>query len=554
MQNGNLTKNLVLLRSPTVISTGVPTCRDEAEKSIKKQIPRLGCASLGMTFSTKRKNLTIGLAIACICLFSVGCHSSENSYGIFEQQSDIGQVKYTGTTKYDSILNEYHITGDGANIWGRRDAFHYVWKQVPGDLELTTDIFWPGQGMHEHRKAGWMIRQALEADSPYVDAVVHGDGLISLQYRLIKGGPTEEIQSSISAPATLKLTRDGDVFSLYVSKDGNAFHPVGAICLALADPVYIGLAVCSHNNSTAEKAIFKNVGMKLKGVYRVKERVLESSLEIINIETGVRKVIYSSYNHFEAPNWSRDGKYLLFNSKGKLYTIGVDGGEPKQLNTEFAVRCNNDHGFSPDGKLIAISHHHKGKSLIYVLPSEGGLPQQITESGPSYWHGWSPDGKTLAYCAERNGNYDIYVIPVTGRQELRLTDTEGLDDGPDYSHDGRYIYFNSQRIGAMRIWRMDADGKNQKQITFDEQYADWFAHPSRDGKWIIFLSYNRDVEGHPANKEVALRIMPTSEGKPRVLTRLFGGQGTINVPSWSPDSKYAAFVSYRLIGTEPFQD
>jgi hypothetical protein len=200
-------------------------------------------------------------------------------------------------------------------------------------VELTADICWAGEGKHEHRKAGWMIRQSLDADSPYVDAVAHGSGLISLQYRLTKGGPTEEIQSPIAAPAALKLTRDGDVFSLYVSKDGNTFHPAGAVCLALAEPVYTGLAVCSHNNTTAETAVFKNVGMKLKGVYSVEKRVLESNLEIIDIETGVRKIIYSSYNHFEAPNWSRDGKYLLFNSKGKLFTIGVDGGEPKQLNT-----------------------------------------------------------------------------------------------------------------------------------------------------------------------------------------------------------------------------
>lgn len=261
------------------------------------------------------KDLSISIAMVCICLFSVGCHFGGNSYGIFKQQSDIGEIAYPGTTKYDSISNEYHITGGGENIWDEKDAFYYVWKQIRGDLELTTDIFFVGEGGHEHRKAGWMIRQSLDANSPYVDAVVHGNGLISLQYRLTKGGITEEIKSPIPAPAALKLTRDGDVFSLYVSKDGNTFHPVGTVCLALAEPVYTGLAVCSHNNTTTETAIFKNVGMKLKGAYRVEERILESNLEIINIETGLRKIIYSSYSHFEAPNWSRDGKYLLFNSK-----------------------------------------------------------------------------------------------------------------------------------------------------------------------------------------------------------------------------------------------
>jgi Tol biopolymer transport system component len=197
-----------------------------------------------------------------------------------------------------------------------------------------------------------------------------------------------------------------------------------------------------------------------------------------------------------------------------------------------------------------MSHHHEGESLIYVLPSSGGTPRQVTDAGPSYWHGWSPNGQELAYCAERNSNYDVYTIPVKGGQETRLTDAEGLDDGPDYSPDGHYIYFNSERTGAMRIWRMDNDGTNETQITNDDEYGDWFPHPSPDGKWIVFLSYDSGVTGHPPNKDIALRIMPASGREPKVLTRLFGGQGTINVPSWSPDSKHIAFVSYRLVGKD----
>ena len=99
----------------------------------------------------------------------------------------------------------------------------------------------------------------------------------------------------------------------------------------------------------------------------------------------------------------------------------------------------------------------------------------------------------------------------------------------------------------MKIWRMKADGSEQQQITFDGEYADWFPHPSPDGKWLVFLSYDKSVQGHPPNKDVQLRIMPISGGRPKILTKLFGGQGTINVPSWSPDSKYVAFVSYRLV-------
>jgi Tol biopolymer transport system component len=275
--------------------------------------------------------------------------------------------------------------------------------------------------------------------------------------------------------------------------------------------------------------------------------VIESRLEILTLATGEREVVHSARAHFEAPNWSRDGGHLIFNQEGRVYLLPLDDPKPRPLDTGFATRCNNDHGLSPDGTRLAISHHSdEGPSLIYVLPATGGAPRQVTPNGPSYWHGWSPDGKTLAYCAERDGNYDIYTIPVEGGEETRLTNAPGLDDGPDYAPDGS-IWFNSVRTGAMKIWRMKPDGSGQTQMTANEEWADWFPHPSPDGKQVVFLSYDRSVEGHPPNKDVVLRVMPLAGGEPRVVARLFGGQGTINVPSWSPDSTRFAFVSYRLL-------
>lgn len=271
-------------------------------------------------------------------------------------------------------------------------------------------------------------------------------------------------------------------------------------------------------------------------------RHLESSLEVISIDSGARREVYRANAHFEAPNWSRDGHHLIFNQEGRLYKIPLEGGTPAEIPTGFAVRCNNDHGISPDGSQLVISD----QSRIYTLPMEGGTPTQVTDKAPSYWHGWSPDGQTLAYCAEREGNYDIYTLPVGGGTETRLTRAEGLDDGPDYSPDGQYIYFNSVRTGTMQIWRMKTDGSEQTQLTTD-RYNDWFPHPSPDGQWIVFLSYGPEVEGHPANKNVRLRLMHLESGEIRVLAHLFGGQGTINVPSWAPDSKELAFVSYRWV-------
>jgi TolB protein len=279
------------------------------------------------------------------------------------------------------------------------------------------------------------------------------------------------------------------------------------------------------------------------------DNALESTLEVFSLADRSRHVVYRARAHFEAPNWSRDGKSLLYNSGGRLYVIPLAGGAPQLIDCGFAVRCNNDHGYSPDGRFIAISDETRGSSRIYVVPAEGGEPRLVTPEAPSYWHGWSPDGRRLAYCAGRGGDsYDIYTVPVEGGVEQRLTDSPGLDDGPDYTAAGDWIYFNSARSSIMRIWRMRPDGSEQQQVTFDAEYGDWFPHPSPDGRSLVFVSYDRSVQGHPPNQHVCLRTMPLDGGPPEVLLRLFGGQGTLNVPSWSPDAQRFAFVSYRLLG------
>jgi TolB protein len=299
------------------------------------------------------------------------------------------------------------------------------------------------------------------------------------------------------------------------------------------------------------KAVFISFVVLLSQLGKINAQVMPfdsitSYLMIYDLETKTSRVVYKVHSHFEAPNWTRDGNFLVVNSHGRLFkkiAFGCD--EPSLIESGIAVQCNNDHGYSPDGNWLAVSHNMDGKSIIYILPSRGGEAKQVTPEGPSYWHGWSPDGQTLAYCASRNNEYDIYTIPVTGGQETRLTTATGLDDGPDYAPDGKWIYFNSERTGHMQIWRMHPDGSGQEQVTKGEM-NDWFAHPSPDGKWIIFISYEKDVKGHPANKNVMLRMIPVSGGEPFELVKLFGGQGTMNVPSWSPDGKKFAYVKYEL--------
>jgi Tol biopolymer transport system component len=280
------------------------------------------------------------------------------------------------------------------------------------------------------------------------------------------------------------------------------------------------------------------------------DRGVVSILETMDVDTGKRTILKEFEDTIEAPNWTQDGKALIYNGNGRLHRYDLAAGTIADIDSGFAARCNNDHVLSPDGKSIAISHQttEDNQSRIYTLPITGGGPVLITPIAPSYLHGWSPDGKTLAYCADRNGQFEIYTIPVHGGVETQLTDNPGLDDGPEYSSDGRHIWFCSTRTGMMQVWRMNANGADQTQMTSDDS-NNWFGHISPDGERVICISYRKgDVKAHehPPNKDVQLKLFPAKGGATRVLAEFFGGQGTINVNSWSPDNKNIAFVSYRL--------
>jgi hypothetical protein len=394
-----------------------------------------------------------------------------------------------------------------------------------------------------------MIRQSLDPDSAYVDIALHGDGLTSLQFRETTGAATHEVQANVVAPRRLRLEKRGKYALMYLGSEGQ--EPTfsgGAARISFEGPFYVGIGVCSHHKDVTEKAVFSNVELTALESGSSGRPVLYSSLETQTITSTDRRVVHVTPTRIEAPNWLGDGKSLIFNRGGKILRMPVIGGEPQVIDTDFATRCNNDHGLSPDGTQLAISDQSQGnrRSLIYTLPVTGGTPKQITPTGPSYWHGWSPDGKTLAFCGERAGEYDIYTIPANGGAETRLTTAKGLDDGPEYSPDGKFIYFNSVRTGTMQIWRMRPDGSDQQQVTFDE-FNNWFPHLSPDGRLMVFLSYEKEVSGHPENKDVTLRLMRLESRKIDVLARLFGGQGTINVPCWSPDGRKIAFVTYQMV-------
>ncbi len=457
-----------------------------------------------------------GLLVLAGCLFFVlavfalpKSGGAGQRVGLFENHGDVGAVLHPGSVDYDASKGTYTISGSGENMWFSNDEFQFAWKKVSGDVTLTADIAFEGAGGNPHRKAVLMIRQSLDPDSVYADIARHGVGLTSLQWREEKGGTTHEVQANINAPQRLRIEKRGDYFYMFLGH-GNDLET-------------------SRPEPAAQTALY-------------------STLEQVAIQSGDRREIYTTPGRVEAPNWTPDGNSLLFNRNGRIEKISAEGGQPQTLDTGFATQCNNDHGISPDGSSLAISDNSQEdhESLIYVLPLAGGTPRRVTSKAPSYFHGWSPDGKTVTFCGERNGKFDVYTIPAAGGEETQLTKDAGHNDGPEYSPDGKYIYFNSDRSGLEQVWRMHPDGTGQERVTNDDN-NDWFPHFSPDGKWMVFLSYPKDVTGHPANKDVWLRIMSTSDGKIQPLAHLLGGQGTINVASWSPDSQHVAFVSYHLL-------
>lgn len=463
----------------------------------------------------------------------------------------IGNPKLSGSTFYDAQTQVYTLKGAGENMWFDKDEFWFENRKITGDFIISAYIEFVGEGVNAHRKIGLMARANLQGNSAYVDVCVHGDGLTGMQFRTKQGENTDEVKSTLSAPDFIQLEKKDSLYIVRISKNKKPLIEVARKVFDLGDEVFLGMFICSHNPDVIETARFSNVRVEVPAAEGVDgyQNPSPSRLEILDIESGTRKVLFETTKHIEAPNWSRNGKFLIYNSAGSLYRFDLKTNKSTKINTGFADANNNDHGISFDGNTLAISHHlsenDTRNSIIYTVPVNGGTPKRITEKGPSYWHGWSPDGKWLTYCAQRNNDYDVYKIPAGGGTEIQLTKTTGLDDGPEYSPDGKYIYFNSTRTGMMQIWRMKPDGSEQEQITFDN-YQNWFAHPSPDGKWLIFISYPPEVPAasHPHNQRVMLRLMNLKDKSVKVVAFLYGGQGTINVPSWSPDSKKVAFISY----------
>ncbi|HEX3623925.1 MAG TPA: DPP IV N-terminal domain-containing protein [Verrucomicrobiae bacterium] len=484
---------------------------------------------------------------------------SNNPLGQFDGACDVGSPKISGSSSYDAATGNYTLTGSGKNMWSTNDQFQFLWKKISGDFIVRARVEFVGQGVEPHRKIGWMARSSLDSDAAYVDAVEHWVGLTALQYRLAAGSNTDGIVLPITNADIIQFERRGSDFIFSAAHSGETFIRTNFSSANSPDDLFVGLFACAHNPDVKETAIFHDVQIirPAKAGFVPYKDYLGSVLHILDVESGQMETPFASAQPFEAPNWTHDGKALIYNISGRsedwgaLVRYDLATREKTIINTDFCKRNNNDHVIAFDGKTLAISSQHDGGSCVFTVPLTGGVPKQVTTATPSYAHGWSPDGKFIFFTGSRNKKFDVYKIPADGGQEIRLTDAKGLNDGPEYTPDGKYIYFNSSRTGKMQIWRMKPDGADQQQMT-DDEYNNWFPHISPDGKKIVFISFPPDIDpdSHPYYKECYIRLMPVEGGTPKVIAYIYGGQGSMNVPSWSPDSKKIAFVSNTEMGEE----
>jgi TolB protein len=496
----------------------------------------------------------VGACVLC------GAHADQKAgpVGVFDGQSDIGSVVPPGTAEYQAASDTYTLTSAGANTWYRVDDFHYAWKKTSGDLALTAEVFFPphtyGHEPNPHRKGLLMFRQTLDSSAVYVDIGVHGSNLTALQYRTARGANTQDLELNIPAPRTVRLEKRGDTFTLFLSMRGEPLHPVGAtIQLHLQAPFYVGIGAVSHDVATTDKVAFSHVVLQpLSPLPSGAQLALHSTLQTVQIDDQFRRamLIRSAPGYMQSPNWAPDRKSIYVHQDGRIvripYLTPDIGGPPQLIAVGTLVDCSGNFGLSPDGRWLALScaASQGGPHQVYVLPAGGGSsPRQLTNApAQSFFHAWAPDSKTVAFTRGSAGKADIFTIPLAGGTETRLTG-DTLNDGPDYSPDAQFIYFDSARSGTTQIWRMKPDGTAAEQLTGDDRLNS-SPHVSPDGDSVAFLS-------QPSNSdqsigEAQLEVLDTRSGLLRTILGLHGNRGSLSMYPWG-DGHHLAFVSYQLL-------
>jgi dipeptidyl aminopeptidase/acylaminoacyl peptidase len=406
-----------------------------------------------------------------------------------------------------------------------------------------------------------MFRQSLDAGAAYAALAVHGSGLTALQFRHERGANTEDSEIDADLPKTIRIEKRGDVFTAFVSFGGEPLHPVGASTrLHLASPYYLGLGALSHDVDTTDEVKFSHVTLTRTAAATRSARVTYSTVETIQIEDQYRRaaVLHSEPAPLKSVNWIAGGQFLYVDADGRLERIGTQaplvGVVPERVSLGKLSDCSGNYGLSPDGKWLAISCRHgppdgtraggPDATQVYVLPADGGDPVRALTSAPtgSYFHAWSADSRVIAFTRGSASHADIFTVPASGGAESRLT-ADTVNDGPDFSPDGKFIYFDSARSGTLQIWRMHMDGSAPEQIT-DDDHENSSPHVSPDGKHLAFLS--QPPRSGPGVGDAAIRVMAFEDGLIRTVVDFQGDRDSFSMYSWG-DTNHLGFVSYQSL-------
>jgi TolB protein len=475
--------------------------------------------------------------------------------GIFQGQSDVGSVVPPGTAVYDAQADRYALTSAGANTWYHVDGLHYLWTKTSGDWTLTATITFPPIIYHHepnpHRKGILMFRQSLDAGSAYAALAVHGSGMPALQFRRERGANTEDIEINTDQPETVRIEKRGDAFTAFLARNGESLHQIGASArIHFEGPFYVGLGALSHDTNTTDQVYFSHVALQPAGNAKNTPPVLYSTIQTIQVEDPYRRaaVIRSVPAFMQSVNWIAGGKALYVDEAGQLEKIDYldppAGAAPQPVAVGRLANCSGNFGLSPDGKWLAVScsEDMQGKHQIYLLPGGGGdTPRELTHGAESsFFHAWSADSRVIAFTRGSASKADIFTIAASGGTESRLTH-DTINDGPDFSPDGQFIYFDSSRSGTTQLWRMHVDGTQPEQIT-DDASQNSSPHVSPDGKYLAFLTQSGNAG--TGIGDAALRIMAFSDGLIRTLVNFQGDRGSFAMYSWG-DLNHLAFVSYQ---------
>ncbi|MFT3830340.1 MAG: biopolymer transporter TolR [Opitutaceae bacterium] len=453
----------------------------------------------------------------------------------FTHATLLGAALSPGNATFDAARQEFSLHPPATTPTAASDAGVLVCRELRGGCILQAQIG------AVSAVAGLALRASFEPLAPAVLLLRRADGTVEVRVRRMAGGPLETREFGAPGADVLQLEQRGAEVVVSAARFGEVFTTRRFREAVFGPRMVLGLFAAGG------KARFHNVRLirpAPTGFVPYRDYI-GSELELIDATDGRRTLVHHEDDSLQAPNWTPDGAALLCNRNGRLWRFDLATRRMALVDTGDQVKNNNDHALSFDGTLLGISSGDV--SRVYTVPVGGGQPRLITPEGPSYFHGWSPDGRYLIYTAGRGdhrGKMNLYRIPAAGGAEERLTTTDALDDGSEYTPDGRWIYFNSTRTGRMQLWRMRPDGSAQEQLTFDDT-NNWFPHIAPDGRSLVFITYGPEIAAmdHPFYRHVYLRTLPLDGGAPRVLAYVYGGQGSMNVNSWAPDSRRFAFVS-----------